>query len=101
MGAPVCLTDKYPNMAAFRRVAATTPGIRFEPATVSATDVPARLGMRRAPLLLASSRAVIPLAVGFGRPAIVLPERLLGAIVVSHRSSVVSKSDEHFLTTDS
>jgi hypothetical protein len=43
VGAPVCLTDKYPNMAAFRRVAATTPGIRFEPATVSATDVPARL----------------------------------------------------------
>jgi hypothetical protein len=29
-------------MAAFRRVAATTPGIRFEPAAVSATDVPAR-----------------------------------------------------------
>lgn len=40
---PVCLTDKYPNAAAFGRLAATTPGLRFEPESVSATDVPARL----------------------------------------------------------
>jgi hypothetical protein len=40
---PVCLTDKYPNTAALRRVAATTPGARFEEEPVSATDVPARL----------------------------------------------------------
>jgi hypothetical protein len=42
--APVCLTDKYPNAAALRRVADTTPGVRFEPEPVSATEVPARLG---------------------------------------------------------
>jgi hypothetical protein len=40
---PVCLTDKYPNTAALRRVAATAPGARFEEGPVSATDVPARL----------------------------------------------------------
>ena len=40
---PVCLTDKYPNAAAFRRVAATTPGVRFEAEPVSATEVPDRL----------------------------------------------------------
>jgi hypothetical protein len=41
--APVCLTDKYPNAAALRRVAASTPGVRFEPESVSATEVPDRL----------------------------------------------------------
>jgi hypothetical protein len=40
---PVCLTDKYPNAAALRRVADTTPGVRFEREPVSATDVPDRL----------------------------------------------------------
>jgi hypothetical protein len=40
---PVCLTDKYPNAAALRRVADTTPGARFEPESVGATDVPVRL----------------------------------------------------------
>jgi len=40
---PVCLTDKYPNVAALGRLVATTPGSRFEPEPVSATDVPARL----------------------------------------------------------
>ena len=40
---PVHLTDKYPNAAALRRVAATTPGVTFEPEPVSATEVPARL----------------------------------------------------------
>ena len=40
---PVCLTDKYPNIAALTRVAANTPGTRFESESVSATDVPPRL----------------------------------------------------------
>jgi hypothetical protein len=37
-------------------------------------EIAARLGMRRVPLLLVSSRTVIPLAVGCGRPAVILPE---------------------------
>lgn len=40
---PVCLTDKYPNVAALGRLAETTPGLRFEAESVDATDVPARL----------------------------------------------------------
>lgn len=40
---PVCLTDKYPNIAALTRVATHTPGIRFDPESISATDVPPRL----------------------------------------------------------
>ncbi len=39
-----------------------------------------QLGSRREPLLLGSGGAMAPLAVAFGRPAIILPERLLGAI---------------------
>lgn len=40
---PICLTDKYPNTQALSRVAATTPGIRFEAESVSATEIPAHL----------------------------------------------------------
>jgi beta-lactamase regulating signal transducer with metallopeptidase domain len=43
-------------------------------------EIAARLGMRQVPLLLVSSRTVAPLAVGFGRPAVILPERLLRAL---------------------
>lgn len=39
----VCLTDKYPNAAAQRRVARNTPGVRFEPQSVPADAVPAHL----------------------------------------------------------
>lgn len=40
---PVCLTDKYVNLRALEWVAANTTGVEFEPLSVSATDVPARL----------------------------------------------------------
>ncbi len=40
---PVCLTDKYPNAEALHRVTTTTPGTRYEPEPVDATDVPPRL----------------------------------------------------------
>jgi len=39
----LCLTDKYPNTEALAKVAAKTPGVRFETESVSATDVPERL----------------------------------------------------------
>jgi beta-lactamase regulating signal transducer with metallopeptidase domain len=64
-------------------------------------EIAARLGMRRAPLLLVSSRPVAPLAVGFGRPAIILPERLLGAVsenelrdVLLHEAAHLQRSDQ-------
>jgi hypothetical protein len=39
----VCLTDKFPNAEALGRFARETPGVRFEPSSVSAEAVPARL----------------------------------------------------------
>ena len=67
-------------------------------------EIAARLGMRRAPLLLVSSRTVIPLAVGFGRPAIVLPERLLGAIrddelqdILVHEAAHLRRGDQRIV----
>jgi hypothetical protein len=39
----LCLSDKYPNTAAWAKLAASVPGVRSEPESVSATDVPRRL----------------------------------------------------------
>jgi hypothetical protein len=39
----LCLTDKYPNTAALQRLAAEVPGVRYEPGSVTATDVPPHL----------------------------------------------------------
>jgi hypothetical protein len=41
-------------------------------------NVVSQLGIRQSPLLLISNHTLIPLAVGLGRPAVILPERLLG-----------------------
>jgi beta-lactamase regulating signal transducer with metallopeptidase domain len=64
-------------------------------------EVAARLGMRRVPLLLVSSRTVAPLAVGFGQPAVILPERLLGAVgenelrdVLVHEAAHLRRGDQ-------
>src|SRR5439155_12603894 len=61
----------------------------------------AKLGTRQVPLLLVSSRTVAPLAVGFGRPAVILPERLLGAIsdnelrdVLMHEVARLQRGDQ-------
>ena len=42
-------------------------------------NIVSQLGIRQSPLLLVSNRTVIPLAAGFGRPAAILPQRLLSA----------------------
>ena len=64
-------------------------------------EIAAKLGMRQVPLLLLSSRPVAPLAVGFGRPAVILPERLLGAVnenelrdVLVHEVAHLKRSDQ-------
>ena len=64
-------------------------------------EIAARLGIRRIPLLLASSRSIAPLAVGLGRPAVVLPERLLGAVgndelqdVLVHELAHIRRGDQ-------
>jgi beta-lactamase regulating signal transducer with metallopeptidase domain len=43
-------------------------------------EIGRKLGVERLPQLLVSRRALTPIAVGFGRPAVILPERLLGAV---------------------
>ncbi len=43
-------------------------------------EIGRRLEVDRLPQLLVSRRALTPIAVGFGRPAVILPERLLGAV---------------------
>src|SRR5947209_7626847 len=39
----LCLSDKYPNVAAWARVAEKVPGVRCEEQSVGATEVPRRL----------------------------------------------------------
>lgn len=66
---PVTLTDKYPNAAALTRLAEATPGVRFEPESVRATDVPPRLAGFRTILTAfhhfrpADARAILAAAV--------------------------------------
>lgn len=43
-------------------------------------ELAARLGMHQPPLLLASHRQIAPMAVGFGRPAVILSERLVAEV---------------------
>jgi hypothetical protein len=58
-------------------------------------EIAARLGKRQVPLLLVSSRTVTPLAAGFGRPAVILPERLLGMVSDSEVRDVVLHEVAH------
>ena len=60
--------------------------------------------MRQVPLLLVSSRTVTPLAVGFGRPAVILPELLLGTVsdnelrdVLVHEVAHLQRSDQRMV----
>lgn len=60
-----------------------------------------RLGMRRIPSLLVSDRVVSPSALGFWRPAVLLPERLLGVVsedglrdVLTHEVAHLRRGDQ-------
>ncbi|MDB5301681.1 MAG: blaR1 3, partial [Phycisphaerales bacterium] len=63
-------------------------------------EVAGRLGAREVPALLVSSRTVIPLAVGLGRPAVILPERLLRAINDDELRDVLAHEVAHLLRGD-
>ena len=61
-------------------------------------------GRAGAPLLLVSSRAIAPLAVAFGRPAVILPEHLDQALsddelsdVLVHEVAHVQRGDQHIV----
>ncbi len=66
--------------------------------------VAVRLRMRRVPLLLASSRITAPLAVGLGRPAVILPRRLLGLLgndeaqdILAHEMAHLARGDQRIV----
>jgi beta-lactamase regulating signal transducer with metallopeptidase domain len=63
-------------------------------------EIAARLGMRRVPLLLGSKRAIAPLAVGFGRPAVILPQHLLGTVSDSELHDVLVHEAAHLRRGD-
>jgi hypothetical protein len=63
-------------------------------------QIAAQLGTRQVPLLLVSSRTVAPLAVGFGRPAVILPGRLLGAVSDNELRDVLMHEVTHLRRGD-
>jgi beta-lactamase regulating signal transducer with metallopeptidase domain len=71
---------------------------------VQLREIAVRLGFARVPLLLVSSRTVTPVAVGFGRPAVLLPKRLLGVIeahelrdVLVHEMAHLKRGDQRMV----
>lgn len=67
-------------------------------------EIATKVGMRQVPLLLVSSRTVTPLAVGIGRPAVILPEHLLGAVsdnelrdVLMHEVAHLERGDQRIV----
>ncbi len=63
-------------------------------------EIAAKLGMRQVPLLLVSRRTVVPLAVGLGRPAVILPERLLAAVTENHLRDILTHETAHLCRGD-
>ncbi|MEX2120426.1 MAG: M56 family metallopeptidase [Pirellulales bacterium] len=67
-------------------------------------EVAGRLGTRQVPPLLVSNGTVAPLAVGFGRPAIIVPERLLAAVsndelrdILMHEVAHLGRGDQRIV----
>ncbi|WP_165250539.1 carboxypeptidase regulatory-like domain-containing protein [Paludisphaera soli] len=58
------------------------------------------LGLARLPALVASAEAAAPFAAGLGRPVVVLPERLVGAIGREAMRDVLAHEAAHILKND-
>lgn len=72
-----------------------------DPAVLSVlNDAVRRLASRRLPQVLVSDSAPAPLAVGFGPPAVILPERLLSAIGVDELSDILIHEAAHLQRGD-
>jgi beta-lactamase regulating signal transducer with metallopeptidase domain len=65
-----------------------------------AREIAIKLEMRRVPLLLVSSRAVTPVAVGFGRAAIILPEHVLTELTSDEMRDVLTHEMAHLRRAD-
>jgi beta-lactamase regulating signal transducer with metallopeptidase domain len=64
------------------------------------SDVCRQFNRRHLPLLLVSDRTVTPLAAGFGQPAIILPERLMGAIGDDELRDILIHETAHLVHGD-
>jgi beta-lactamase regulating signal transducer with metallopeptidase domain len=64
------------------------------------SDVIGKFEQQPVPLLLISARTVTPLAVGFGRPAIILPERLMEALSDDELRDVLLHELAHLVRGD-
>ncbi len=62
------------------RVCRVAQPVRVEALARLFDEINRRLGVEVPPQLLSSSQAITPISVGFGRPAVVLPQRLVEAI---------------------
>ncbi len=63
-----------------RQLCRSSSPLRDRAVRVLLDDVGRRLGVRKLPDVVVSRRAMTPFAVGFRRPIVVLPDRLLGAV---------------------
>ena len=63
-------------------------------------EVTDQLGVRNVPVLLVSRRLISPLAAGLGRPAVILPERLLTAITDDELRDVLAHEVAHLRRGD-
>ena len=79
-GASLMLARLARNCGRVVRLRRSSRPLQDEAHQLLLREIAARMGARQVPLLLVSNRTVAPLAVGFGRPAVILPERLLGAL---------------------
>jgi beta-lactamase regulating signal transducer with metallopeptidase domain len=67
-------------------------------------ETAAKLGTCQVPLLLVSRRTIAPLAVGFGRPAVILPQHLLGVFsdnelrdILAHEVAHLARGDQRIV----
>ncbi|MGC1276042.1 MAG: M56 family metallopeptidase [Planctomycetaceae bacterium] len=63
-------------------------------------EIAGKLGLRRVPLLLVSPRTIIPLAIGFGRPAVLLPKKLLAVVNDDELQDILSHELAHLKRGD-
>jgi|GEM_PF-2593660 len=64
------------------------------------SNIAAELGLRPQPLVLTSSRIAVPMAVGFGRPAVILPTTLLESLNPSELRDILLHEVAHLARGD-
>ena len=80
IGASVMLAGLAVSVGRVVRLRRSSRPVRDEGHRSLMTTIGRRFGLRRIPELRMSSRLATPIAVGFGRPMVILPDRLLGSV---------------------